>query len=474
MKMPAKCETGVAQVTYAILLVLLLLLPAMYPRAAFAVDRTRNITVEVSKSKLIKVPYHATTVSIADPAIADVQVPDASQLVILGKKPGTTQAIAFSGKDKAATYLVHVVRAVSDIEKTLKEVVPGADISVISTPGGIIVNGRVATPLDAHKLKLAADQYIDTKDQDAFNVTVGGHVQVNLRVRVAEVSRSAEKQFGFNWDALFNDGTISIGLLTGRAPVSSWAHFVRDTSPSALDSLGFGYKNNGGTVNVSALLDALQDQGLVSILAEPNLTTISGEPANFLAGGEIPVPVSQGFQEVTIEWKRFGVSIDFTPVVLSPNRISIKVRPEVSELSSTGAVTIGNITIPSLAVRRADTTVELGSGQSFAIAGLFQNNVSNDVKQFPWLSDTPILGSLFRSTSFQRHESELVIVVTPYIVKPTDTADALHLPTEGVVYASDVEQLLLGRLTGKAAISTPAPMTADQPHLTGPAGFVME
>ena len=474
MKMPAKCETGVAQVTYAILLVLLLLLPAMDPRAAFAVDRTRNITVEVSKSKLIKVPYHATTVSIADPAIADVQVPDASQLVILGKKPGTTQAIAFSGKDKAATYLVHVVRAVSDIENTLKEVVPGADISVISTPGGIIVNGRVATPLDAHKLKLAADQYIDTKDQDAFNVTVGGHVQVNLRVRVAEVSRSAEKQFGFNWDALFNDGTISIGLLTGRAPVSSWAHFVRDTSPSALDSLGFGYKNNGGTVNVSALLDALQDQGLVSILAEPNLTTISGEPANFLAGGEIPVPVSQGFQEVTIEWKRFGVSIDFTPVVLSPNRISIKVRPEVSELSSTGAVTIGNITIPSLAVRRADTTVELGSGQSFAIAGLFQNNVSNDVKQFPWLSDTPILGSLFRSTSFQRHESELVIVVTPYIVKPTDTEDALHLPTEGVVYASDVEQLLLGRLTGKAAISTPAPMTADQPHLTGPAGFVME
>ena len=226
---------------------------------------------------------------------------------------------------------------------------------------------------------------------------------------------------------------------------------------------------------MSALLDALQSEGLVSILAEPNLTTISGEPANFLAGGEFPVPVSQSLQEVTVEWKRFGVSIDFTPVVLSPNRISIKVRPEVSELSDTGAVTINSIKIPGLAVRRAETTVELASGQSFAIAGLFQNNVSNEIKRFPGIGDVPILGALFRSSSFQRHESELVIVVTPYIVKPAASASALHLPNENVVFASDMEQLLLGRLTGKpGAITTPEPVTPDRPHLSGAAGFIME
>jgi len=161
--------------------------------------------------------------------------------------------------------------------------------------------------------------------------------------------------------------------------------------------------------------------------------------------------------------------------VLSPNRISIKVRPEVSELSDTGSVTVNSIKIPGLTVRRAETTVELASGQSFAIAGLFQNNVSNEVKQFPGLADVPVLGALFRSTTFQRHESELVIVVTPYLVKPAASANALHLPNEGVVFASDIEQLLLGRLTGKpGTITTPAPVTPDQPHLSGGAGFIME
>lgn len=465
-----------ARAAGVVLTALLLALPADLPRPAHAADgvRARSITVEVSKARLIRLPAPATTVFIADPAIADVQVPSPGNFIVFGKKPGSTQAYAFTDERQIASYTVHVIHPTGEIEQELKKAAPGGAVDVTSTPGGIVVNGRVATPLDAQKVKAAANQYLDAKEQNAFNVAVGSATQVNLRVRVAEVSRQAEKQFGFNWNALFNDGTIAIGLLTGRPPVSTWGNFNRDTSPNGLDSLGFGY-TNGGSVNISVLLDALQDEGLVSILAEPNLTTISGEPANFLAGGEFPVPVSQSLQEVTIEWKRFGVSIDFTPVVLSPNRISIKVRPEVSELSDTGSVTINSIKIPGLTVRRAETTVELASGQSFAIAGLFQNNVSNEVKQFPGLADVPVLGALFRSTTFQRHESELVIVVTPYLVKPAVSATALHLPNEGVVFASDIEQLLLGRLTGKpGTISTPQPITPDQPHLSGAAGFIME
>jgi pilus assembly protein CpaC len=292
-------------------------------------------------------------------------------------------------------------------------------------------------------------------------------------VRVAEVTRDVEKRFGFNWNALFNNGTFAVGVLTGRAPVTAFGNFIRDPSTNQLDSLGLGYQS--GSANISTLIDALQTEGLMSILSEPNLTATSGEPASFLAGGEFPVPISQGLQQVTVEWKRFGVSVEFTPTVLDASRISVKVRPEVSELSNSGSVTLNNITIPALTVRRAQTTVELASGQSFAIAGLFQNNVQNQVQQMPWLSDLPVLGALFRSTSFQRHESELVIIVTPYIVQPAPKPGDLHLPTENIVFASDLEQLLLGRLTGAQKPSQPsAPAAADQPHLSGAAGFVME
>lgn len=433
-----------------------------------------GVTVGIAEAFTLRLTRPATTVFIADPSIADVQVPNSTTVIVFGKKAGTTRAYAFNGSKQIASYAVHVVRPVGDIERALKEAVPGASVDVTGTPSGIVVDGQVATPEEAHTLKSVSDQYLGEKDKNAFNVKVGSSAQVNLRVRVAEVSRSVEKQFGFNWDALFNDGSFAIGLLTGRPVSSAFGSFNRDTSLNSLDTLGIGY-TNGGSVNISALLDALQGEGLVSILAEPNLTTVSGEPASFLAGGEFPVPVSQSLQQITIEWKRFGVSVDFTPVVLSPDRISIKVKPEVSELSDQGAVTINSIKVPSLRVRRAETTVELASGQSFAIAGLFQNNVNNNVKNFPWLGDVPVLGALFRSSSFQRNESELVIVVTPYIVKPAASASALHMPTDNIVYASDLEQILMGRVTGTAGtVTTPEPVTPGAPHLNGPAGFIME
>ncbi len=179
----------------------------------------------------------------------------------------------------------------------------------------------------------------------------------------------------------------------------------------------------------------------------------------------------QGNQVTTIQYKNFGVSVDFTPTVLDGNRMSIKVRPEVSELTTVGAITINGTTVPALNVRRAETTVELGSGESFAIAGLFQNNGTNDITGLPWLGDVPILGALFRSTSFKRNESELVIIVTPVVVRPADQTNALHLPTEGVQFSSDIERILLGRLTPLPAAGIPAPVAG--PHLRGSAGRVI-
>lgn len=429
-----------------------------------------TIALEVNQAKRVPLSFAATTVFVANPDIADVQAPNPQNIIVFGKKSGSTKVIAFARNGRAISYGLRVTAPVADINNAMHDAAPGAHVDVTSTPKGIIVNGQAPTPADANAARNAAAQFVGDKDQVVLHMNAGNGTQVNLRVRVAEVTRDAEKQFGFNWNAAYNTGKFAVGLLTGRDPAgAALGSFIRDTSTGQADSLGLAYRN--GSVDIATLIDALQSEGLISVLAEPNLTTTSGEPASFLAGGEFPVPIAQSLQAITIEWKRFGVAIDFTPTVLSPNRISMRVAPEVSELSAQGAVVVNNVAVPGLTVRRADTTVELASGQTFAVAGLFQNNVSNEVKNMPWLSDVPVLGALFRSTKFQRHESELVILVTPYIVTPTSSPDGLHLPTEGITYASDLEQLLLGHLTSK---STPAPVTPGAPHLGGAAGFVME
>jgi pilus assembly protein CpaC len=443
--------------------------------AAYAADvaSISKILVEVGKAELIRFPQPAAKVFIADPDIADVKVINPGSVIVYGKKTGTTSVYTFSRSGGTKRYLVEVGRQTAKIDQTIQREVPTANVDVAGTPNGVVLSGNVQSPRDALAVRKTAGQFLTEKEQMAVNVGVLNGTQINLRVRVAEVSRTVVKFLGFNWDAVFNNGRIAVGVLTGRQPVTTFGNFIRDPSDNQYDSLGLGYQS--GPASVSTLIDALQTEGLVTLLSEPNLTTTSGEPASFLAGGEFPVPVAQGLQEVTIEWKRFGVSVEFTPTVLNANRISVKVRPEVSELSTMGAVTLDGITVPALTVRRADTTVELASGQSFAIAGLFQNNVQNQVQQMPWLGDLPVLGALFRSSSFQRNESELVIIVTPYVVAPASGPGDLHLPTEGIVFASDLEQMLLGRLTtaeGKAV--PPEPASADRPHLSGAAGLILE
>jgi len=436
--------------------------------AAEKVRQAGVISVDVNKAYTIAIPEAAVTAFIPNPDIADIQANDPTQIVVYGKKPGSTSLYVTTRSGQVSAYTVNVVRSTSQIQDALRALDPTAGVKVASAPSGFTVTGQVATPRQAEALKAAAQQYLGEKDSLNFNVGVTGGTQINLQVRIAEVSRSISRSFGFNWSAIFNNGSVAIGLLTGRNPVTGgFGDFARDTSLSQLSSIGFGY--HSGSANISALVDALQDDGLVTILAEPNLTATSGETASFLSGGEFPVPVAQSRDQVTIEWKHFGVSLDFTPTVLAAGRISIKVRPEVSELSDKGAVTINNIKVPGIAVRRAETTVELASGQSFAIAGLFQNSASNDLKRFPWLGDIPILGALFRSTSFTHNESELVIIVTPYIVRPVSRTADLRMPTDGLVFANQLEQILYGRIDHAGA-----PPAGELPHLSGPAGFMLE
>ncbi|MBI3453042.1 MAG: type II and III secretion system protein family protein, partial [Rhodospirillales bacterium] len=294
--------------------------------------------------------------------------------------------------------------------------------------------------------------------------------QVNLRVRVAEVSRRVIKQFGFNWESLFSSGGFLLGLATGNPVVSGGSFLTRRSNNNNV----FGGVRQG-RLNLNVLVDALANEGLLTVLAEPNLTALSGETASFLAGGEFPIPVPQGNNVVTIEFKRFGVSLGFTPTLIDGDRINLRVNPEVSELTSNGSITINNFVIPALTTRRAETTVELGSGQSFAIAGLLKSDLDHDIKKLPGLGDLPVLGTLFRSDTFKRGETELVIIVTPYVVRPVSSARALHAPTDGLIPPNDAERILLGRnyseQSGKQRTGNPI---SPGRRLIGPVGFILE
>lgn len=427
-----------------------------------------TISVDVDKAYTLKLMQAAKTVFVANPAIADVQAEDPSRVVVFGRKAGATSVYVTTSDGHLSAYTVEVRRPSDQLLAALKAQAPGSTLQVDAGPRGVTITGEASDPREAAALKATAQTYLADNEPLNLDVKVRGETQVNLQVRIVEVSRSVTHSLGFSWDAVSNNGSTILGLATGRQILSATGQFMRDSGLNASDSVAFGYRSPGGSVNINGVLDALQTEGLISVLAEPNLTASSGETASFLAGGEFPIPVAQQNQSITVEWKRFGVSLQFTPTVLDPGRLSIKVAPEVSELTDQGAVTVNSIKIPGLVVRRAATTIELASGQSFAIAGLFQNNVTNSIQKFPGLGDVPVLGQLFRSQSFIRNESELVIIVTPYIVRPTTRLADLKTPADGLLFANELEQALYGRLTPSASAGPP------HPHLSGPAGFLLE
>ncbi|UFH51615.1 type II and III secretion system protein family protein [Pseudomonas sp. KNUC1026] len=351
------------------------------------------------------------SVLVADPNVADLQVVSPGVIYLFGKAPGSTSLIALGDDgNEMANMALSVGTSTSGVSAPLSRLHPGSNAQVTAAGNRMVARGQlgdVAEATDLNALLSVEGQNL----QPALNTTtLPGSAQVNIRVRFAEVSRSQLLSYGVNWNALFNNGTFSFGLLTG-GPLASAAKVA-----GATNTIGAGLAS--GNVNIDAVLDALQSNGVLEVLAEPNITAMTGQTASFLAGGEVPVPIPVNRDTVGIEYKPYGVSLLFNPTLLPNGRIALQVRPEVSSISAQNGTLANGITVPAFRVRRADTRVEVGSGQTFAIAGLFQRENNTDVDKVPALGDMAILGNLFRSKRFQRNETELVILITPYLVEP--------------------------------------------------------
>ena len=432
----------------------------------------RPILLEAGKGTLIRLPRPASTVFIANPDVADVQIKSPSLIYLNAKTTGETVLYAVDADDHVLLNApVRVEHDLSRLRESFRYLIPGENVTVESVDGSLVLKGNVSSAGRAEKASaIAAAIASETKGKVVNQLSVATPNQVNLRVKIAEINRTVLKALGVNWSKATGRTQFTTGNPTTGGQITT----------ENLLGLTFGRSANP----IQATLDALAQEGLLTTLAEPNLTATSGQPASFLAGGEFPVPVAGaaatagGVATITVTFKRFGVSLDFTPTIIDENHISLRVRPEVSQLSNTGAVSVpitssATVTIPALTVRRAETTVELGSGESFALAGLLQHNTEQDVSKVPGLGDIPVLGQLFRSDRYQHNETELVIIVTPYIVKPTETA--LAAPTDGFIPPHDWERVV-NSSTYRQSLPAPAkgPAGPSPQGLIGPVGFRLD
>ncbi len=406
-----------------------------------------TLSIEVNKGTLIRLDRPAAEVFIANPDIADVQVKSNRVIYIFGQAQGETSFYALDKDDQTIfSSNVTVTRNLSALRTAYDRLLPGAPIKAMMMGQLVVIEGNVGSPAEAAMAEQLARSVLST-DKVMNSVNVLQPTQVNLRVRIAEVSRTVLKQLGVNWEGFYTGSNIGFGIANGRDVSNIIADPVTQlplevfNRPDVGNSL-FGEIITGG-LDLNYAIDALDQEGFIKVLAEPNLTALTGQSANFLAGGEFPIPIPSR-DGLGIEYREFGVKLDFTPTVMSTGRISMHVRPEVSDLSTAGAIRVEGISVPSISTRRAETTVELGSGQSFAIAGLIENNVVQDSNKFPGLGDLPIIGALFRSEEFRREETELLIVITPYIVRPVSDRQ-LALPTDRYIAPNDMQRYLQGR-----------------------------
>lgn len=388
------------------------------------------VQLPVSQGQLIRLDRPITSVFIADTEIADVGIKSQQLIYVFAKRPGTTTIYATDESDNVlASVTLVVTHNLGSLNQVIAQALPGRNIQVQSISGGIILSGSVGSAIEAEEARRLADRYLGSGEEIINRLQVTMPNQVNLRVRIAEINRNTLLNLGINWDVLVSNGEFAVGFVTGL--------------PTALIPSGsVTGAVSSGNFDLTATLDLLNSQGLATVLAEPNLTAISGETASFVAGGEIPIPQEIDDEgDVTIELHPFGVTLAFTPTVLGPNRMSLRVRPEVSALSAANSITIDDIIFPGFTVRRAETTVELASGQSLAIAGLVRADQNITADKVPGLGDIPILGELFKSDTFQRQETELVIIVTPYLVEPISNPALVSLPTDPATGPEGSQQL---------------------------------
>lgn len=425
------------------ILISILLLVSHYSSAAekaTSISRSseaRKLQIVSGKSLIIDSDRSLKRVSIADPKIADFLLLTPNQVYVTGKASGTTNMILWSNDIPTAIYDLEVTYDVSMLKEKLHELLPGeAEIQVFSSKDSITLAGRISSSGNLSQVLSLAEAYAP-KGKINNLLEVGGVHQVMLEVKVAEIERRTAQRVGVNFDYVnvINDDQLDVQLVGALTPIGN--------IPSFTGILGSSRQNESWAV----FIDALKEEGLAKVLAEPTLIAMSGKSANFLAGGEFPVPVPQGLGTVAIEYKPYGVGLTFTPVVLSKDKISITVEPNVSELDYSAPVRLEGYIIPGITTRRASTTVELGDGESFAIAGLLRENVRDSVQKYPFLGEIPVLGALFRSKAFQKNETELIVIVTPRLVKPIDGTKQT-LPTDFYVEPTEAEYYLLAAGAG--------------------------
>lgn len=463
---------------------------------------SREVLLSVGEGELITLPSNVANVWTSNPAVADVYVNNPRQIHLFGKEFGEATVFATSASGQVVfSTNVRVAQNITSLDRMIRLAMPDADIQVTTVGQIAVLNGTVKSPDDsAQAQRLVAgllNPGVNVNDPAATlkmavinRLRTATPLQVQLQVKFAEVNRTFAKNVDSSFTTMDGSGGFKFGIGSGRAPASYYT-----TDPNL--PLGVGQSVTGYTIDpitgnivqrpgtsitpgpqrttvgglgrlfgldILSAIDLGETLGQVTTLANPSLTTLSGETANFLAGGEIPIPVPQvgvgAGSLITIEYKQYGVSLAFTPTVLSDGRISLRVRPEVSQLSASGAVQLNGLSIPALTTRRTETTVELGSGESMVIGGLLQNTHNNNISKTPGLGDVPILGALFRSNGFQRNETELVIVITPYLVKPVN-ANQIVLPTDGYRAPNDFDRIFMGSLSGsKSDADRPKPSMA--------------
>ena len=430
------------------------------------------INLPKGSSMAVDLPSDARDVIVPNPVVAEAMLHSPRRITIIGLQPGETDAVVLDAAGRTILSLrIRVDAGVSALQDTLNRVLPGSSVHAEAVNDSIILTGAVSSPGEADRATQVARAFVSAPEKVLNMMTIAGSDQVMVRARVVEVQRNVVKQLGLDVNAVLN----SVGDGLSFAQTATFA-----IAGSQLGGGVIGYSDNSGNGNtLDTNLKAFERAGLVRTLAEPNLTSVNGESADFLAGGEFPVPVGRDDRgNILIEFKPYGVRLAFRPIVLSPGRISLQLSTEVSELTNEGAFTLGGtsqnaLVVPALAVRRANSTVELPSGGSLMIAGLLREETRQNVDELPGLGSLPVLGALFRSRDYLSGETELVIIVEAYIVSPTSPG-RLQTPADGLQIANDAQTILFGQLNSqygrRPAEGQPAPASS----WSGPVGYVIE
>ena len=497
-----------------------------YLRIADTGGQSQQIELGLNKSMIVELPRDVREVMVSNPEQVEAVLQTSRRAYLIGRAAGEANIIFVDKEGRQMAILeVSIDRDFTALGEFIGRVIPGAHVKIDALNGYVVLTGTVQNPIDATRAGEIATAFVTqaqgptitsnssttgssggnstsagtssisgpTAGGQVINmISVEGREQVLLKVSVVEMERNILKQFGVDLNALINSGSFAFAALSdlpfpinvaGKGLLAPFLKGSEDWGdqcvphpsgatqlPTVQHTSGIGGQWQSGGSRVQGVLRALEEDGLLHTLAEPNLTAISGETANFLAGGEFPIPVAQQLGTISVEFKKFGIGLAFTPVVMSEGRISLKVSTEVSELSNQGAVVLSNISIPALKVRRAETTVELPSGGSLVMAGLLSDQSKQALSGYPGLKNLPVLGTLFRSRDFLKNETELVVLVTPYVVKPVARAQ-LAQPDDGFGWASDLNTDLIGQMN---RVYGRHPERAPVGRFDGDVGFIVE